>query len=110
MPSSDNEDESEENNDDSDNDEENNGDNDDDFAGINACKKLELKMKRSEMGGFLWTTILGPFLKGYVLYTPINNFTDALILKVCINTRCLFKSFKKIFIFMYGRPINQPLM
>ena len=51
------------------------------FVAINACAKLESKLTTNEAGKFVWPMI-APFLKGKVLYTPITEFTNSLILKV----------------------------
>ena len=54
---------------------------DENFVAINACAKLESKLTTNEAGKFVWPMI-APFLKGKVLYTPITEFTNSLILKV----------------------------
>ena len=74
------EDQQNNNNSDNGNDNENNNGNNE-FAPIGNCAKLEMKLKSTELGSFLWP-MLAPFLKGFVLYTPMNNFTNALIDKV----------------------------
>ena len=56
-------------------------DDDENFVAINACAKLESKLTTNEAGKFVWPMI-APFLKGKVLYTPITEFTNSLILKV----------------------------
>ena len=56
-------------------------DNNEKFVAINACTKLESKLTTNEAGKFVWPMI-APFLKGKVLYTPITEFTNSLILKV----------------------------
>ena len=56
-------------------------DNNEKFVAINACTKLESKLTSNEAGKFVWPMI-APFLKGKVLYTPITEFTNSLILKV----------------------------
>ena len=77
------EDQQNNNNSDNGNDNENNNEDNEnnEFAPIGNCAKLETKLKTTELGSFLWP-MLAPFLKGFVLYTPMNNFTNALIDKV----------------------------
>ena len=74
-------------------------DDDENFVAINACAKLESKLTTNEAGKFVWPMI-APFLKGKVLYTPITEFTNSLILKV----RYIFYTFKKYSRFLIGLP------
>ena len=48
---------------------------------MNSCEELSIKLNESTMGKFMWK-IIAPFLKGYILYTPNDEFTKSIIEKV----------------------------
>ena len=50
-----------------------------------ACEKIDVKMQETDVGRFIWK-MLQPFLKGRILYTPMDEFTQTIIQKVSRKT------------------------
>ena len=53
---------------------------------VDSCEALNQKLTQSTMGKFVWK-IVAPFLKGHILYTPIDDFTKSIIKKVNLYIR-----------------------
>ena len=49
-----------------------------DYNLMESCEALQIKLSESTMGKFLWK-LVAPFLKGHVLYTPVDEFTQKII-------------------------------
>ena len=48
---------------------------------VDSCEALNQKLVQSTMGKFVWK-IIAPFLKGNILYTPVDEFTQSIVKKV----------------------------